>query len=387
MTGSPTKLSPESDDGGARTSDYHYDLPDRQVARYPAEARDGSRLLVLDREVGDASHMRFADLPSFFGPGDALIVNESRVQPVRFLGRRSGGGAAEVFLLSPRSDLGAHHWEALVRPGRKLKPGRRVEISTELTIEILESTPKGGRVVRLEADFGDEEAMDRFGHVPLPPYIDRPDEPSDRTRYQTIYARVPGSVAAPTAGLHFTEPMLETLTKKGVQLGHVALHVGVGTFRPVDTEDPAEHHMHFEDYTVPPETVALLRATRERGGRVWAVGTTVVRTLESAWDPTQEQVRPGTGRTDLFIRPGFRFRAIDALITNFHLPGSTLMMLVAAFAGYRSTMRAYREAVDHGYRFFSYGDAMLIRSSDLLRSRGMDVTIHPTVKTSPDVET
>ena len=257
------------------------------------------------------------------------------------------------------SPSGGKLWEALVRPGGKLKPGRRVEVAPELEVEILDSLPGGGRLVRLVTEMQGEAALERYGHMPLPPYLEREDEALDRERYQTVYAGPPGSVAAPTAGLHFTDGLLDDLALRGVGMARVVLHVGVGTFRPVEVEDPREHRMHAEAYTISPGAAEAVNRTRNAGGRIWAVGTTVVRTLESAAGE-DGRVRPGSGQTDLFIRPPFRFRVVDRMITNFHLPRSTLLMLVAAFAGYRRTMDAYESAVAEGYRFYSYGDAMAI---------------------------
>jgi len=357
---------------GALVSDYEYELPRDRIARYPAERRDESRLLVVDRRRTGFRHMEFRDLPSLFETDDLLVVNESRVLPVRLLGRKPTGAPAEILLLRPSSVSGnaggggtdeesatGKTWEALVRPGGKLKPGRRVEISPELEVEILDSAPGGGRLVRLVTDLGAEEALHRFGRVPLPPYLERDDEPLDRERYQTVYAETPGSVAAPTAGLHFTDALLDELALRGVGLAKVTLHVGVGTFRPVEVDDPLEHEMHAERYVISPRAAEAINSTRNLGGRVWAVGTTVVRTLESAVGE-DARVRPGAGDTSLFIRPPFRFRAVDRLVTNFHLPRSTLLMLVASFAGFEKTMAAYRAAVEGGYRFYSYGDAMVI---------------------------
>jgi S-adenosylmethionine:tRNA ribosyltransferase-isomerase len=253
----------------------------------------------------------------------------------------------------------ARLWEALVRPGSKLKPGRVVEIAPELRVEIVGPAPDGGRVVRLDTPLPIAEALERFGHVPLPPYIDREDDASDRERYQTVYARTAGSVAAPTAGLHFTPDLLTALRDRGVERTAISLHVGVGTFRPVDVDDPAEHVMHAELYHVPIEAAESIAATRARGGRVWAVGTTVVRTLESVAAPGGT-VEPGSGSTDLFIRPPFDFQVVDGMVTNFHLPRSTLLMLVSAFAGRGATLEAYESAVRRGYRFYSYGDAMAV---------------------------
>ena len=337
--------------------DFGYHLPEDRIARYPAARRDRSRLLVAPRSGEPFEHRVFRDLPGLMRAGDVLVVNESRVLPVRLLGAKPTGARAEVFLLRPLGE--GHLWEALVRPGGKLKPGRTVEVAPDLVVHIVDSTPDHGRIVRVETPLTVEEALERHGRVPLPPYLRRPDEPVDRARYQTVYARTPGSVAAPTAGLHFTRELMGALEAGGVRIARVTLHVGVATFRPAgpaggDARDPGE-----ERYRVTREAAAQVAAARAGGGRVWAVGTTVVRTLESAADGTGE-VRAGCGTTDLFIRPPFDFQVVDALITNFHLPHSTLLMLVAAFAGHERTMDAYREAIDQGYRFYSYGDAMAI---------------------------
>jgi S-adenosylmethionine:tRNA ribosyltransferase-isomerase len=348
---------------GARVEDYDYALPEGRIARYPAPHRDESRLLVVHRGGGPLEHLRFREVPRLFAPGDVMVVNESRVLPARLLGRKPTGAPSEVLLIRPvvgaEGADDARVWEALIRPGGKLKPGRVVVVSDELQIEILDSTDGGGRVVRLDTPLSTAEALERYGHVPLPPYLGREDEPLDRERYQTIYARVPGSVAAPTAGLHFTPRVLEELERLGVRLVAIELQVGVGTFRPVDAADPAEHEMHGEIYHVSEAAAARINEARESGGLVWAVGTTVVRTLESV-AREDGSVAAGNGSTTLFIRPPYRFRSVDRLITNFHLPRSTLLMLVAAFAGYGRTMDAYREAIATGYRFYSYGDAMAI---------------------------
>jgi S-adenosylmethionine:tRNA ribosyltransferase-isomerase len=348
---------------GSRVSDYEYELPPGRIARYPVKDRDESRLLVVDRGGGPIRHLRFRNLVELVPPGDLLVVNESRVLPVRLLGRKPTGAPSEILLLRPVGEGSSSHegklWEALVRPGGKLKPGRRVEVAPDLEVEILDSTPDGGRIVRLVTDLPGEEAIHRFGRVPLPPYLEREDEALDRERYQTVYARDPGSVAAPTAGLHFTDHLLDELAVRGVGIARVTLHVGVGTFRPVESEDPAHHRMHTETYQVPREAAEAVNRCRATGGRVWAVGTTVVRTLESAAGE-DGRVRPGCKETHLFIRPPYRFKAVDRLITNFHLPRSTLLMLVAAFAGYEKTMEAYRAAMAGEYRFYSYGDAMAI---------------------------
>ena len=356
----------------SRTSTYEYSLPPERIARYPAPERDASRLLVLSRrsEEGDRADTpggfqdrRFSDLTHLIAEGDLVVVNESRVLPARLLGRKPTGAECEVLLLRPISEEGetgvSRKWQALVRPGSKLKPGRRVLVSDDLSILIEEGSSDGGRVVRLESERPIGQALAQHGKIPLPPYLNRTEEPLDRERYQTVYAREPGSVAAPTAGLHFTPKLLESLTAKGAEIARVTLHVGPGTFRPVASETIEGHEMHREWWHIPPETVESVGAARARGGRIWAVGTTVVRTLETAAD-RQGSVRAGNGTTGLFITPGFRFRVVDALITNFHLPRSTLLMLVAAFAGYDQTMRAYAHAIHASYRFYSYGDAMAV---------------------------
>ncbi|HSM35571.1 MAG TPA: tRNA preQ1(34) S-adenosylmethionine ribosyltransferase-isomerase QueA [Longimicrobiales bacterium] len=344
------------------TAAYDYELPAGRVARYPAERRDGSRLLTLDRRSGAIRHRRFAELAELTRPGDAVILNETRVRAARLVGRKPTGAPGEVLLLRPASPADgedAQTWVALVRPGGKLKPGRTLEVAEDLAVEILDGTGDGGRLVRLRSDLPIRDALARYGRVPLPPYLEREDEAADRDRYQTVYAAHTGSVAAPTAGLHFTEELLARIEDRGARLGRLTLHVGVGTFRPVDEEDPASHSMHAEWYDLPETTAALVVETRAAGGAVWAVGTTTVRALESAAGAGTAP-RPGSGWTDLFIRPGYAFRAVDRLVTNFHLPRSTLLMLVAAFGGHEPVMKAYREAVETGYRFYSYGDAMAL---------------------------
>ncbi|MEX1256824.1 MAG: tRNA preQ1(34) S-adenosylmethionine ribosyltransferase-isomerase QueA [Gemmatimonadota bacterium] len=360
----------------SRTDAFNYALPEGRIARYPAERRDASRLLVVPRgPTGDGegrlevppappelAHLHFFDLPSLLARGDLLVLNESRVLPVRLIGIKPTGARCEVLLLRPVAPgkvENALRWEALVRPGAKLKPGRRLVVSGELTVVIEEGLPDGGRIVRLETAGRPDEVLEKLGRIPLPPYLEREDEPLDRERYQTVYAREPGSVAAPTAGLHFTPELLEAIEAGGVGIARVTLHVGPGTFRPVESENSGEHRLHRESWRLPPETARAITETRARGGRIWAVGTTVVRTLEGAADP-DGTIRAGSGETELFIRPGHRFRIVDALITNFHLPRSTLLMLVAAFAGYRTTMLAYEAAIGTGYRFYSYGDAMVV---------------------------
>lgn len=340
---------------GQRTSDYEYDLPERLIAQQPAADRTSSRLMVVRRATGAIEHRHFGDLPALMASGDVLALNTTRVIKARLLGTRASGARAEILLLRPVGEL---RWEAMVSPGGKLKPGRMIQVGDDLRVEILEVTKRRTRVVRLESALPDHEAIERYGHVPLPPYIGRPDESVDAERYQTVYARQGGSVAAPTAGLHFTDDLLARLSEQGVRRAEVLLHVGAGTFKPVETDDPAHHVMHEESFIVPQRTVDEISAARDRGNHVWAVGTTTVRSLESA--AAGGVLEPVSAETRLFIRPPYQFRIVDRLITNFHLPRSTLLMLVAAFAGYELIMRAYREAVEREYRFFSYGDAMAI---------------------------
>jgi S-adenosylmethionine:tRNA ribosyltransferase-isomerase len=341
---------------GQRTSDYDFDLPPSQIAQEPLPDRSASRLMVVHRDGGRIEHRAFRDLVELIPAGDLLVVNTSRVIKARLLGRRASGAPAEVLLLRA---LGDGRWEAMVSPGGKLRPGRRVEVAPDLSVEVLDMTERRTRVVRLITSLPQDEAIERYGHVPLPPYIERGDRPDDAERYQTVYAKQQGSVAAPTAGLHFTHSMLQELERRGARRADVVLHVGAGTFKPVEVEDPAEHVMHEERYAVPRATADAVARTHDHGHFVWGVGTTSVRTLESAAEESGE-LREGEGDTRLFIRPPYRFRVVDRIITNFHLPRSTLLMLVAAFAGHDLTMRAYREAVASGYRFFSYGDAMAI---------------------------
>ena len=312
--------------------------------------------MVADRESDSISHRRFSDLVELIDPRDVVVVNRTRVLRARLLGTRPSGAPAEVLLLK---SLGDNRYEAMVSPGGKLKPGRRVDVAPGFSVEILEVTERRTRVVRLATELPVDEAIERYGHVPLPPYIARPDSPADAERYQTVFARESGSVAAPTAGLHFTSELLTAIEARGVARAEVLLHVGAGTFKPVEVEDPALHVMHEEWYSISREAAEAINQRRAKGGRVWAVGTTTVRTLESAAGP-EGAIREGEGETRIFIRPPYRFRAVDHMVTNFHLPRSTLIMLVAAFAGYDLTMHAYRIAVDQGYRFYSYGDAMAI---------------------------
>ena len=338
-----------------KTSDFLYDLPEELIAQTPIEPRDHSRLLVVDRADGGIEHRHFYDLPGYLKKGDLLVVNDTRVMPARLIGERAGGGACEVLLLRQISPVS---WETLVKPGKKLKSGAKVSFGGgRLTATIETPTDAGGRVVRFDVLSGTlEAALDELGEMPLPPYIH--EKLADRERYQTVYARAVGSAAAPTAGLHFTPELLEKIRLMGVEIVPVLLHVGLGTFRPVKAEDVSEHKMHSEFYEVTPEAAEKINRAKAEGRRVISVGTTSVRTLESA--VVDGMLAPGSGWTDIFITPGYRFRMVDALITNFHLPGSTLIMLVSALMGRETTLSAYEEAVRQRYRFFSFGDAMFI---------------------------
>lgn len=341
---------------GTRTSHYDFDLPADRIAQHPPERRGDSRLMVVNRSTGEIFHKQFSDLDQLIPSGDALVLNTTRVFRARLLGVRDNGTPAEILLLRP---LESSTWEAMVHPGGKLKPGRVVRIADDFEVEIVSTTERRTRVVRLNARLPTEEAIEKYGHVPLPPYIARGDQAADAERYQTVYAVESGSVAAPTAGLHFTPELLDRLSAKGVKRAGVVLHVGAGTFKPVDVEHPADHVMHEESFTLPARTAGILNETRHSGGKIWAVGTTSVRTLEAAIDD-DGIFREKSGDTRIFIRPPYEFRSVDRLITNFHLPRSTLIMLVAAFAGYDLTMHAYQEAIREQYRLYSYGDAMVI---------------------------
>jgi S-adenosylmethionine:tRNA ribosyltransferase-isomerase len=341
---------------GTRTSHYDFDLPADRIAQHPTERRGDSRLMVVDRSTGEILHKQFGDLEQLIPAGDALVLNTTRVFRARLLGVRDNGTAAEILLLRP---LESSTWEAMVHPGGKLKPGRVVRIADDFQAEIVSTTERRTRVVRLSTPLPIEQAIEKYGHVPLPPYITRGDQTADAERYQTVYATESGSVAAPTAGLHFTPELLDRLSAKGVKRADVVLHVGAGTFKPVDVEHPADHVMHEESFTLPARAAEILNGTRREGGKIWAVGTTSVRTLEAAIDD-DGLFRGKSGDTRIFIRPPCEFRSVDRLITNFHLPRSTLIMLVAAFAGYDLTMRAYKEAIREQYRLYSYGDAMVV---------------------------
>ena len=337
-----------------KTADFTYSLPPELIAQTPAERRDGSRLLAADRRTGELRHRFFYDLPEFLRPGDCLVVNNSRVLPARLLGKRESGGAAEVLLLR---DLGGDRWDCLVKPGKSLREGARVSFGGERLTGVVESAGPGGeRTVRFLYDGLWDGLLRELGALPLPPYIR--EKPSDGERYQTVYAKTAGSAAAPTAGLHFTGELLETLRKMGVDVAEVTLHVGLGTFRPVTADDISGHVMHAERYEISETAAAAVNRTRAGGGRVVAVGTTSCRTLESAVLPGGT-LRAGGGETKLFITPGYTFRMTDALITNFHLPQSTLLMLVSAFYTREGILAAYEEAVRERYRFYSFGDCCL----------------------------
>lgn len=339
-----------------KTSDFYYDLPPELIAQTPLEKRDESRLLCLDKATGEWSHHHFYELPDFLRAGDCLILNNSRVLPARLLGRRlPGGGACEVLLLQDKDDK---VWECLVRPGKHLREGARVSFGDgELTAEIAEVLPDGNRLVRFDYNGIFLEVLERLGKMPLPPYIK--EELQDQERYQTVYSKVNGSAAAPTAGLHFTPELLERIAAKGVGVGYVTLHVGLGTFRPVKEDEIEQHDMHSEYCTIPQETADLINRTKANGGRVICVGTTSCRTIES-WAGEDGTMTATGGWTNIYIYPGYRFKVMDALVTNFHLPESTLIMLVSALAGREHVLAAYEEAVRERYRFFSFGDAMFI---------------------------
>ena len=338
-----------------KKSDFYFDLPEELIAQTPLERRDASRLLVLNKKTGELEHRHFYDLPEYLHEGDCLVMNDSRVLPARLLGCRSSGGSVELVLLR---DLGEGKWECLSRPGRKTKPGTELSFGDgELTATVLAVTEGGNRIVQFHYEGIFLEVLERLGKMPLPPYIKA--ELNDAERYQTVYSREVGSAAAPTAGLHFTQELLQKLADKGVRLCYVTLHVGLGTFRPVKEEEIEDHPMHAEFCMIPEETARIVNETKKNGGRVIAVGTTSCRTLES-FASADGALSPSSGWTDIFIYPGYTFKCIDALITNFHLPESTLIMLVSALAGRETILHAYETAVKERYRFFSFGDAMLI---------------------------
>lgn len=338
-----------------KTSDFYYDLPEELIAQTPLERRDASRLMVLDRRTGEVTHRHFYDIVEYLQPGDCLVMNDSRVLPARLMGHRPTGGVVEVLLLR---DLGDKCWECLCKPGRKMQPGNQVIFGDgELTATVREVREDGNRVVEFHYEGIFLEILERLGKMPLPPYIKA--ELKDQERYQTVYSREVGSAAAPTAGLHFTQELLDKIRAKGVSTAFVTLHVGLGTFRPVKAEEITDHHMHSELCMMNQETADLLNATRARGGRIICVGTTSCRTLESLVN-SDGSFCAGSKWTEIFIYPGYTFKAMDGLITNFHLPESTLVMLVSAFAGREHILAAYKQAVEQRYRFFSFGDAMCI---------------------------
>lgn len=338
-----------------KTSDFYFDLPPELIAQTPLEQRDASRLLALDKTTGETRHLHFYDLPSLLRPGDCLVLNDSRVLPARLIGKRAGGGACEVLLLIDRGDK---VWECLVRPGKKLRTGAKVTFGDgELAAEIVGEGADGNRLVRFDYEGIFLETLERLGRMPLPPYIKA--ELEDGERYQTVYSKVVGSAAAPTAGLHFTQPLLEQIQAMGVKVCYVTLHVGLGTFRPVKAENLDEHEMHAEYCVIPQETADVVNETKRQGGRVICVGTTSCRTIES-WAAEDGTLTASAGWTKIFIYPGYRFKVLDGLITNFHLPESTLIMLVSALAGREHVLSAYEQAVGERYRFFSFGDAMFI---------------------------
>ena len=339
-----------------KTSDFFYNLPDELIAQTPIEPRNASRLMVLDKGSGKLEHTKFSSLFDFLQKGDTLILNNTRVLPARIYGTKEDTGARVEFLLL--KNLGNNTWESLAGPGRKAKPGTSFKFSDRLSCDVLDSTTEGNRIIKFNCDGEFFSLLDEVGQMPLPHYIT--EELKNKERYQTVYSKELGSAAAPTAGLHFTDDMLCDLKEKGINVGYVTLHVGLGTFRPVKAEDIKDHKMHSEHYMIPAETAKLINDTKNEGGRVICVGTTSCRTLESA-ATAHGCIKECDGDTEIFIYPGYKFKCMDALITNFHLPESTLIMLVSAFAGYENTMNAYNTAVAERYRFFSFGDAMLIK--------------------------
>ncbi len=339
-----------------KTSDFYFDLPPELIAQDPLTDRSASRLLVLDKNTGEIKHEQFRNIINYLNPGDCLVLNDTRVIPARLHGIREGTGAAIEVLLLKRKEKDV--WETLVRPGKKVRPGVKLSFGEGLLRgEVLEIVEEGNRLIRFQYEGIFEEVLDRLGEMPLPPYITHKLE--DKNRYQTVYAKYDGSAAAPTAGLHFTRDLLDEIAQKGVNLAYVTLHVGLGTFRPVKAERITEHHMHSETYQITKEAAEVINRTRKNGGRVICVGTTSCRSLESAAEE-DGTLRECSGDTEIFIYPGYRFKVLDALITNFHLPESTLVMLVSALAGREKVLRAYGEAVEERYRFFSFGDAMFV---------------------------
>ena len=338
-----------------KKSDFYFELPPELIAQTPLDRRDASRLMLLDKNTGEIGHRYFYELPELLREGDCLVLNDSRVLPARLFGSRKSGGVVEVLLLR---DRGGGKWECLTRPGRKTRQGTSLSFGDgELTGTVLDVAPGGNRIIQFEYDGIFLETLERLGHMPLPPYIKA--ELQDRERYQTVYSREPGSAAAPTAGLHFTKQLLEKISDMGVRLCYVTLHVGLGTFRPVKEDEITAHEMHSEFCIIPEETARIITRTKRGGGRVVCVGTTSCRTVES-FAADDGSIAPQSGWTNIFIYPGYRFKCVDSLVTNFHLPESTLIMLVSALAGRESVLAAYKTAVEEKYRFFSFGDAMFI---------------------------
>ena len=339
-----------------KTSDFYYDLPEELIAQDPLEDRSASRLMVLDKNTGKIQHHIFKEIVHYLNPGDCLVINDTKVIPARLYGTKVGTDAKiEVLLLKRKEN---NIWETLVKPGKKAKIGTRISFGDGLLMgEVVDIVEEGNRLIQFSYDGIFEEILDKLGQMPLPPYITH--QLKDKNRYQTVYAKHNGSAAAPTAGLHFTPELLEEIKAKGVNIAHVTLHVGLGTFRPVKVEDVTQHHMHSEFYVVEEDQAALINETKKKGGKIISVGTTSLRTLESA-SSEENILKAGSGWTDIFIYPGYRFKIVDRLITNFHLPESTLIMLVSALAGKEHIMEAYEEAVKDKYRFFSFGDAMFI---------------------------
>lgn len=342
---------------GLQTKDYYFDLPQEQIAQDPLEDRSSSRLLVLDKETGAREHHIFKDIKSYLKPGDCLVLNNTKVIPARLIGEKEGTGAKVEILLLKRKENDI--WETLVKPGKKARPGAKIIFGGGLlSCEILSIEEEGNRLIQFSYDGIFEEILDQLGQMPLPPYITH--QLQDKNRYQTVYAKYEGSAAAPTAGLHFTKELLKEIEEMGVRLAYVTLHVGLGTFRPVKVDNVKEHHMHSEFYQVDAQAAEKINQTKKEGGRIICVGTTSCRTIESAAEE-DGTLKPCSGETDIFIYPGYKFKVLDCLITNFHLPESTLLMLVSALAGREHVLEAYKEAVDMGYRFFSFGDAMFIQ--------------------------
>ena len=340
-----------------KRQDFYFDLPEELIAQDPLEGRSSSRLLVLDKETGETSHHNFKEIVDYLNPGDCLVINDTKVIPARLIGAREGTGAKIEVLLLKRKENNV--WETLVKPGKKARPGTRIVFGEGLLVgEVIDVVEEGNRLIKFEYEGIFEEILDQLGQMPLPPYITHQLE--DKNRYQTVYAKHTGSAAAPTAGLHFTPELLKQIEEKGIDIARVTLHVGLGTFRPVKVDDILEHHMHSEFYHIDAEAAEKINRAKDNGGRVICVGTTSCRTVESAADESG-RLRECSGWTEIFIYPGYKFKILDALITNFHLPESTLIMLVSALAGREHVLHAYQEAIEQKYRFFSFGDAMFIK--------------------------